>query len=222
VAGAGAEPDANAGVPPPTDGPAAPGTREPPAPLSAALRDGTPLRLRPIRPDDKALLTEGIEHLSVRSRYRRFFVPIRRLSERQLHEFTEVDYVDHFAWVASVVGQEPAAIGVARYVRDADDPLTAEVAVTVLDEWQGRGAGTVLLAATALVARDHGTRRLRAEVLAENHPMIAVLLRLGGEVRERRQDMLTVDLDIEANLARLRQAIAASAVVPPASGTPAP
>jgi RimJ/RimL family protein N-acetyltransferase len=203
--------------------PTAPRTPEPRPPLAAALRDGTPIQLRAIRPTDKALLTEGMEHLSLRSRYRRFFSPIRRLSEQQLQDFTEVDHINHFAWVATIGAEpQPEAIGVARYVRDDEDPTVAEVAVTVLDRWQGRGAGTVLLAATALAALDNDVRRLRADVLAENTPMMAVFRRLGGVVTGRRQEILAVELDVVTNRARLSRALGtAPATAQAAPPTPA-
>src|SRR5881275_1948671 len=61
------------------------------------LRDGSTILIRPIEPDDKAALEEGLEHMSVDSRYKRFFAPVPRLTQQQLRYFTEVDHHDHEA-----------------------------------------------------------------------------------------------------------------------------
>src|SRR5690606_5870105 len=103
------------------------------------------------------------------SRYRRFFTAMDRLSDRQLAFFTEVDYHDHFAWVALAV-DEPGqpGIAVARYIRLADDPEAADIALAVLDEYQGRGLGGLLLEALVEVALANGIRRFVGHVLADN------------------------------------------------------
>jgi GNAT superfamily N-acetyltransferase len=110
------------------------------------LRDGTRALVRPIRPDDKQRLVDGLERLSPESRYRRFLRPVTSLSERELRYLTEIDYVNHFAWVAVAADvEDQPGLGVARYVRDPKDPEVAEAAVAVIDDYQGKGVGTVLL-----------------------------------------------------------------------------
>ena len=150
-----------------------------------ALRDGTRILVRPILPEDKQALREGFGRLSARSRYRRFLTPLEHLSDRQLRYLTEVDYVDHMAWVAVDASRpERPGIGVARYVRLPEEPTAAEAAVTVLDEYQGRGVGTILLRLLAGSARAHGIRCFRGYVLAENAPMMEVLQGLGARVAQ--------------------------------------
>jgi RimJ/RimL family protein N-acetyltransferase len=150
-----------------------------------ALRDGTRILVRPILPEDKQALREGFDRLSGRSRYRRFLTPLEHLSDRQLRDLTEVDYVDHMAWVAVDPSRpERPGIGVARYVRLPEEPTAAEAAVTVLDEYQGRGIGTILLGLLAGSARAHGIRCFRGYVLAENAPMMEVLQGLGARVAQ--------------------------------------
>ena len=93
----------------------------------AVLRDGSVVHIRPIGPDDKALLEQGFEQLSAESRYRRFHHPVKRLGKRELDYFTTVDHTDHEALVAlGPHGTE--LVGVARYVRLADRQF-AEVAI---------------------------------------------------------------------------------------------
>jgi hypothetical protein len=99
------------------------------------LRDGTPVRLRPILSQDKAEVVRAFEHLSLKSRYQRFFSPLRELSPSLLAYLTDIDYVDHFAYGAFAIAQpEPALIGVARYIRLAVEPQSAEGAIAVRED----------------------------------------------------------------------------------------
>lgn len=169
----------------------------PPA-KQVTLRDGTPVLVRPILPDDKERLREGLARLSAQSRYRRFLRPLEQLSDRQLRDLTEIDYADHMAWVA-VDPSRPAqpGIGVARYVRVPDQPTTAEAAVAVLDAYQNRGVGTILLGLLAGSARAHGIQSFRGYVLAENTPMTDLLHSLGARVA-RQGPLLRVEVAIPA------------------------
>src|SRR5688500_15949518 len=120
-------------------------------PSAIRLRDGSQVAVRPIEADDKARLKAGFERLSMESRYRRFFSPLPRLSASQLRYLTEVDHHDHEALVATDAGGD--IIAVARYVRSQEEPQVAEVAVTVVDDLQGRGLGSALQDALADRAR---------------------------------------------------------------------
>jgi RimJ/RimL family protein N-acetyltransferase len=165
--------------------------------LRVALKDGTPVTIRPIRPDDKPLLVDGLARLSEESRYRRFLSPISGFTEDQLRYLTEVDYHDHFAWVA-LHGEWPdVGLGVARYVRLPDRPEVADVAVTVVDEYQGRGLGTILLAVLARTALAEGIRRFRGDVLAVNRPMRRLLQRFGAEAHLESPGLVEADLVLD-------------------------
>lgn len=134
-------------------------------PDTRTLADGTGITLREVRPDDKAAIASGFEQLSQESRYRRFFTAMNRLSAADLRYLTEVDHVDHEAVVAFDSGGGP--VGVARYVR-SEIPEEAEVAVAVVDAWQGRGAATALLERLIERASENGIERFVASVLQEN------------------------------------------------------
>src|SRR5918999_518767 len=127
------------------------------------LRDGARIEIRPIRPDDREELADGLRRMSPESRYRRFFSAIDRLSDAQLRYLTEVDHRDHEALVARDP-EEERGIGVARFVRSETDPELAEVAVAVADDWHSRGVGSALLARLSERARDEGIRRFGAEI----------------------------------------------------------
>jgi GNAT superfamily N-acetyltransferase len=134
------------------------------------LRDGSKLVVRPIVPEDKAAIVAGFERMSPESRYRRFFAPLDRLSERDLAYLTEVDHHDHEALIGfEAATREP--VGVARYIR-SDAPTEAEVAVTVVDDWQGRGVATALLERLTARAHEEGITHFLALVLTENRDAI--------------------------------------------------
>jgi GNAT superfamily N-acetyltransferase len=134
------------------------------------LRDGSKLVVRPIVPEDKAAIVAGFERMSPESRYRRFFAPLDRLSERDLAYLTEVDHHDHEALIGfDAATREP--VGVARYIR-SDAPTEAEVAVTVVDDWQGRGVATALLERLTARAHEEGITHFLALVLTENRDAI--------------------------------------------------
>jgi L-amino acid N-acyltransferase YncA len=172
------------------------------------LRNGRSVMIRPIRPDDKAAMLDAFERLSPASRYRRFMSPMTYLSADELVYFTEVDHRDHEAMVAMVDAH--TGVGVARYVRWAHDSAVAEVAVTVVDDWQGMGVGTLLLERLADRARENGIKRFSALVQAENRRSVQ-LLRTLGEVSVEREGtdlMLCIELPERWGLgARLAMAL---------------
>jgi nucleotide-binding universal stress UspA family protein/RimJ/RimL family protein N-acetyltransferase len=184
----------------------------------ARLKDGTKIEIRPISPDDRDALAAGMERLSVESRYRRFFSPVAKLTERQLDYLTQVDHHNHEALVA-LDAQTGEGVGVARFVRVED--TVAEPAIVVVDEWQRRGVGRSLLEALAARAREEGISRFVAPVLAENEGAIAAFERLGDSQRAQlgHEVELTVDLTEPvraSSLLRELLRIAASGAVEPA------
>ena len=142
------------------------------------MRDGWPLEVRALRPEDRADLLAALGRLGDQSLRRRFFGARRGFTEREIAGFVEIDFVDHVALVA--VAEEdgrPVIAGGARYV--VLRPGSAEVAFAVVDEYQGRGVGTALMRHIAAIARGAGLRELVAEVLPENAAMLGVLRRAG-------------------------------------------
>ncbi len=150
------------------------------APRVVELREGTKVHVRPIVPEDEPLLQEAVASMSERTVYFRFFSPIKRLSDALAHRLAVVDYNDRFAIVATThrpTGKE-RIVGVARYDR-ARGTEVAEVAVAVIDEFQRRGLGSLLLAELARVAREHGIKTFSLIVLPENQQMLGLLRKMG-------------------------------------------
>jgi GNAT superfamily N-acetyltransferase len=142
------------------------------------LRDGSRVRIRQGHRTDRDPLVQVFEHLSPESRYRRFLTPMLELDDAALRFLTAIDHHDHEALIA-LDEAGTGAVGVARYVRYPERPGVAEVAVTVVDDWQGRGLGTLLLAAISTRAREEGVRTFTALMLAFNGEMMHLLRELG-------------------------------------------
>ena len=168
--------------------------------LHLVLRDGTRILLRPIRSDDKDRLARGFELLSPDSRYLRFHTAVDHLTADQLRYLTEVDGSDHAAWIALDEDRpDHPGLGVARYVRVEAEPSVAEVAVTVVDEYQGRGIGTVLLGVLGRTARDNGLETFRTYVLADNPRVLGLLDDLHVPAAEVAGGVTQVDIPIVAD-----------------------
>lgn len=149
-------------------------------PHAIELRDGTRLRLRSIVPEDEPLLHDAVASMSERTVYFRFFSPIKRMSDALAHRLAVVDYHDRFAIVATShkPGSKERIVGVARYDR-ARGTDVAEVAVAVIDEFQRRGLGGILLGELARVGRRHGLKTFQLIVLPDNREMLGLLRKLG-------------------------------------------
>ena len=137
------------------------------------LEDGKRVRIRRAWPSDRDELIEGFEQLSPRSRYLRFFSATPKLTDRLLRQLTSIDGDRHVALVAEDLGAsgKTRGLGVARFIRHSEDPTTAELALTVIDEIQGHGLGRALLDHLVVEASRHGVSRFIAVVLPENRAM---------------------------------------------------
>jgi GNAT superfamily N-acetyltransferase len=152
-----------------------------PFPAEVKLRDGTPVLIRQIKPQDKHLLEIGFSHLSKEAQYFRFFRPMSKLSKKLLDQFTDIDHVSHEAIGALGTGEDAnVPYGIARYICTPQKPETAEVAVTVIDAQQGKGLGTLLLAFLACRAVRNDITEFVAFVMGGNHQMLEVFKELGS------------------------------------------
>ncbi len=164
-------------------------------PQAVRLRSGDVVRVRPVRPGDEPALARAYAKLSEESRYRRFFTAMPELSDRMLHAAAEVDHENHEALVAlPLLSRE--IVGECRFVRLADRPDTADLAVTVADDWQGRGLGFALLARLSARALEAGIVYFTAEILAENRTMRAMLPKLGNVQTEASGTVVDAHIEI--------------------------
>jgi GNAT superfamily N-acetyltransferase len=137
------------------------------------LFDGTTVFVRPIAPEDKALLVSGLRRLSPETAYRRFLSPKVRFTDAELVYLTEVDGHDHIAFVAVDALHPASLIAVGRVVRVAPD--TADLAIVVGDDWQGLGLGRRLAKLIVEKAAAEGITRIAGTMLADNRPALRIL-----------------------------------------------
>ena len=152
------------------------------------VRDGRAVRVRPIRPEDAEREKRFFDRLSARSRYQRFMQYLPQLSERMLARFTQLDYDRELA-LAALWQDEFVAVG--RYAPNQDG-LTAEFALVVADDWQGKGLGHALLERLCDAARAAGYQALIGHILEANRDMLQLAAHLGFTERARDGDEVTV------------------------------
>jgi RimJ/RimL family protein N-acetyltransferase len=142
------------------------------------LRDGRPIEIRALRPDDEADMLAAIDRIGKDSLQRRFFVTKKGFSEAEKAFFMKIDFVNHVALIAHIEEDGRRVIaGGARYV--VVKPDQAEVAFMVVDAYQGQGIGGILTRHLVGLARSAGLKELVAEVLPENMSMRKVLGKFG-------------------------------------------
>lgn len=156
------------------------------------LRDGSRVTIRPVREADAALLADGFGRLSARSRWMRFLTAKTELTAAELRYFTDVDHHDHEALGA--LDRDGRGVGIARFVRDGQDRKAADVAVTVIDDWQRRGLGTELLARLSHRACEEGISRLTGVISAYNAPMAKLLESFRAQPVVREFDTMTYEV----------------------------
>lgn len=146
------------------------------------LGSGRVVRLRPVVPADAAATQAFFSGLSLDSRHKRFHIGLRELSPSLLKLLTEVDQQLHRAWVAEDCAPGGRLVADARYVCEPGRADRAEFAVTVADDWQGRGLGRRLIAHLAGQARLQGVRQLYGDILAEHRRMLALMRDQGARL----------------------------------------
>jgi len=143
------------------------------------LPDGTEVLVRPIKVTDESLIREFHYQLSEETVYRRYRRPLKALPHRDRVRLVNVDYEREMAMVVvrRLNGREEL-LGVGRYFVDEETRI-AELAFTVRDDWQDRGIGSLLMAKLLEIAKERDLSGVEAHTQADNHRMIAILMRFG-------------------------------------------
>jgi ribosomal protein S18 acetylase RimI-like enzyme len=159
------------------------------------LGDGSPIEIRALRREDEADMLAAVGKTGAQSLQRRFFVMKRHFSDKERAFFMDIDFNNHVALVALAedAGRK-VIVGGGRYI--VFEPGQAEMAFVVVDAWQGRGIGSILMRHLIEIARDAGLRELTAEVLPENAAMLKVFGKFGFSPASRR-DPQTVHLALK-------------------------
>jgi RimJ/RimL family protein N-acetyltransferase len=146
------------------------------------LRDGRTIEIRALRPNDQEDMLAAVDRTSVQSLQRRFFVPKRGFSDKEVSFFMNIDFTNHVALVAQIdEDSRPAIVGGGRYI--IVQPGQAELAFVVVDAYQGKGIGKMLMRHLLSIARDARLKELTAEVLPENAAMLKVFNGFGFRAR---------------------------------------
>jgi RimJ/RimL family protein N-acetyltransferase len=156
------------------------------------LGEGSQIEIRVLRPEDEADMLAALGKVSAQSLQRRFFVMKRHFSDKERAFFMDIDFKNHVAIVALADEDgHKAIVGGGRYI--VFEPGRAEMAFVVVDAWQGRGVGSILMRHLVNIASNAGLKELTAEVLPENKAMIRVFGKFGFNPAPRR-DPQTVHL----------------------------
>lgn len=162
--------------------------------VTETLHDGSVVEIRAQKPEDRKAILDAMEHASIDTLYHRFFAVKRHLSEKEKHFFFDIDFVNHVVLIAVVrLDGEPRIVGGARFV--VTEPGKAEVAFSVVDDFQHHGLGAVLMHHIAAVARDAGIKEFVAEVLSDNVAMLAVFEH-SGLITTTRRDGATIHVSM--------------------------
>lgn len=146
-------------------------------PIPATTPKGFDVLLRPLLPTDRASYLDLFGRVSIETLYKRFFTA-RRPPDAVIERLLHIDYVDHFAWVAIDAADPQSPAGIFRLVVEKDEPGAAEIALAVVDGYQGRGLGTLFLAFAGAWAHARRLTTLTAHVLTENRAARALFGKL--------------------------------------------
>jgi acetyltransferase len=163
------------------------------------LKDGTPVLIRPIRPEDAAAHYELVSCFSRKTRYFRFFSYKDELTPDQMVRFTQIDYDREIAIIAEIKDRgRSKTIGINRllyYPHNGE----YEFAIVVADAWQGSGVGRLLMEKLIFIARDRGIKSIYGLVLRENTSMMGFARKFGFRIAECEDDVLRIVLDLDDN-----------------------
>lgn len=150
--------------------------------IETKLSDGRPVCLRTIRPSDEAKIRDGIREMSDRSRYLRFFSAFREPPESVVKRLVAVDGHDHIAWGAILLdGKHYPPVGAAHAIRSETHAATGELAIAVLDDYQGQGLARMLIAAVLIECNQEDLQNLDIHILSENQVAANLIVSIGAQ-----------------------------------------
>ncbi len=180
--------------------------RKPLCEIETGLSDGRAVCLRTIRPSDEARIRDGISEMSDRSRYLRFFSAFREPPDSIVKRLSAVDGHDHIGWGAILLdGEDYPPIAAAHAIRSETDPGSGELAIAVLDDYQGLGLARTLIAALLADCVHEDLLSLEIQVLGENHAATALVLSLGAERKPALDSVKHYVLDVSKALVALKR-----------------
>jgi acetyltransferase len=159
------------------------------------LKDGTPVLIRPVKPEDEPLVADLLHNCSEQTIYFRYFGVNKNWPHESLIRFTQNDYDREIGIAAIGLPPGPSVMmGVGRLVMTPERD-SAEFAVIVADRWQGAGLGMKLVEQVIEIAKENGVRTLSGDVLAENRPMLSLVKKMGFKILSPEMGTCRVELD---------------------------
>ena len=162
-----------------------------------ALRDGTRIYARPVRPEDEETYRRFFRRVTPEDLRLRFFAPVKDFSHVFIARLTQIDYARAFA-LCAMDEADGEMVGGVRVLQGPEDEASGEYAVLLRSDYKGRGLGWALMCCAIDYARSVGLKTLKGHVLSENRAMLDLCARLGFEVIDDREDLglKTVILDV--------------------------
>lgn len=159
------------------------------------LKDGTPVLIRPMKPEDEPLVEDLLDNCSEQTIYFRYFSVIKSWPHEALIRFTQNDYDREIGIAAIGLPPGPGVMmGVGRLVMSPGRD-TAEFAAIVADPWQGKGLGPKLIQRVIEIARENNIRNLSGDVLTQNQPMLSLVKKMGFKLLTPEEGTCRVELD---------------------------
>ena len=164
------------------------------------LSDSTLIGIGLVGPEDEERLLSGFRKLSQQTKLYRFHCSKSELSKKEKDYLLNIDNYNHLAIGAVDLDKSyDVGIGLARYIREKEDPTRAEVAITVIDEYQNSGIGTYLFKELLIYANKNGIKTLTSYVLKENAKMIRILDKFGFKVKEDCGNQYQIEINVADN-----------------------
>ncbi len=157
--------------------------------------DGTPLRIRPVRPEDEELMRQFFARVTPDDLRLRFFAPVKDISHIFIARLTQLDYARAMALIA-IEESSGRMLGGVRLHADANGDI-AEYAILVRSDLKGHGIGWMLMRLIIEYARAEGLRRIEGQVLRENTTMLAMCKQLGFRVVPDPNDVAVLDVSLD-------------------------
>lgn len=166
----------------------------------------TKLRLGAVLPANKNQISKGLKDLSSESIRNRFLGSKKEFSAVELEYLTNLDGWNHWAFGIEEVERPFRGIGIARLVRSSEKPQEAEMAITIIDEYQGQGLGTILINLIALAASEREISRLTFTSLPQNSNIHKLIQKIGApQMGESEMDYVQLYLDMKTvNLEKIK------------------
>jgi GNAT superfamily N-acetyltransferase len=166
-------------------------------------RQGCEVLFRRLVQGDRPTVARLFPGLSAQTRFRRFNSLCANLSDKQLTSLFDLDYRDRFAWAVEIACDDlTAPVAVGRYARYTGS-RRADVAITIRDEWHGRGLGGALLDTLIITAHHFGFVAFETIVTADNQPMLHLLRQRGAELSLPTSGEVDVVLPLSAIIEQL-------------------